>query len=124
MAKDNTKPKAETKPEDEQNSVQQATEDEQNAPSNVDDTTSHVEGEAKGGTEEPSDVPVKLAVISARGLALREKPGKEHAMLAVLPTGTALIGRASEENSEAWIAVQTNDGKEGWVDTRFVTVVD
>lgn len=138
MAKKNTKPKAEAIPEDELNTVQQATEDEQNAsqqvnedegagsatPSGVDDATSPVEGEVKGGTEELSAAPVKLVVISARGLALRQEPSKQSDMLAVLSTGMVLTARVAEVAAEGWIPVTTRDGKNGWVDCRFVTVVD
>ena len=138
MAKKNTKPKAEAMPEDEQNTVQQANEDEQNAVQQANEDEQNAgrqanEDEGAGGatsgtdgTTTPSKVesPVKLVVISARGLALRQEPNKQSAMLAVLPNGTVLTDRAAEVTAEGWLPVTTRDGKNGWVDGRFVTVVD
>ena len=76
------------------------------------------------GEDNTTYAPIKLVLISVRGLALRERPGKQFAMLAVLPTGTVLTGREADETAEGWIAVQTKAGKAGYVDTCFVTVVD
>lgn len=113
--------KNDSKPKDEQNDVQQAPADDQTPVNNQkpedDPTPPNVPNE---GRWQPSH----LVVISARGLALREYPSKQAAMLAVLPTGTLLASREADENSKGWSAVQTKDGKAGYVDTRFVTVVD
>ena len=114
MVTKNTKAKAETKPENEQNSVQQAP-----LPSPADDT-----GNKPSGVPAPTQEPVKLVVISARGLALRQEPSKQSVMLSVLPNGTVLTDRVAEVTAEGWIPVTTRDGKNGWVDCRFVSVVD
>ena len=136
-AKQNTKATAKTKP-DPTPKVEQGTEDETTplpSPAGTEPVTPSTEP-ATPSTEPvtPStddvaspaedETPVKLVTISARGLALREKPSKQSAMLAVLTAGTALTVRTDDEQAEGWYPVITRDGKAGWVDGRFIAVVE
>lgn len=116
MARNSTKAKTEPAVEDEQGNA--------NPIPAVEDQGAVGASPCSAEPDGTSYAPIKLVVISARGLALREKPGKQFAMLAVLPTGTVLTGRKADETAEGWIAVQAKDDKAGYVDARFVTVVD
>lgn len=137
MAKKSTKPKT----EDEQSTVNKSTEEQnapqaiaqptegQNAPQTVAQPT---EEQGVLQTTEQTDEkqnsvqkPVKLVVISAQGLNLRAKPSMEDTALAALTAGTTLTRRTvAEAEPDGWFAVQTKDGKEGFVDAKFVAVVE
>lgn len=124
MAKKSTKPKT----EDEQSTVNKSTEG-QNAPQTVAQPT---EEQGVLQTTEQTDEkqnsvqePVKLVVISAQGLNLRAKPSTEATALTALTAGTTLTrGTVAEAEPDGWFAVQTKDGKEGFVDAKFVAVVE
>jgi len=58
-----------------------------------------------------------LYVTDLREISVRSGPGTEYKILSFVSTGQALV---TLETSNGWTKVQTPQGKEGWVLTRFL----
>jgi SH3 domain protein len=58
-----------------------------------------------------------LYVTDLREISVRSGPGTEYKILSFVSTGQALV---TLETSDGWTKVQTSQGKEGWVLTRFL----
>ncbi len=71
-----------------------------------------------GGT---SGIGPGMAVVSVSRLTLRAGPGVGYAVAAILNGGDVLtlVGR---NTNGSWAKVQTIDGLEGWVSTRYITI--
>lgn len=60
----------------------------------------------------------ELYVTDRLEITLRSGPGVDYKILAMIPSGTALNRL---EEAARWSRVQTGDGKEGWVVTRYLS---
>ena len=64
----------------------------------------------------------RTALVTAKKLNLRQGPGYEHAVKAVLDEGSTVILLELPQGTEVpgWAAVRAGDELAGWVDEKFI----